>query len=101
MRWVAFLPLPAPLANLQTLLEDGAGLFVQDQLRSKLLQCAFGKRPHVQLDSHCYLPLQVEGSPTSGFVTRNPIIRLQHQRNGFANVWASPLGTNTNQPARA
>src|SRR6266536_1006310 len=82
MRRVAFLPHPAPLGHLQTLLEDGTGLCVQDQLRSKLLQRAFRKRSHVQLDSQCYLPLQVEGGPTSGFVIRNPVIRLQHQRGG-------------------
>src|SRR5438445_460877 len=82
MRRVAFLPHPAPLSHLQTLLEDGTRLFVQDQLRSKLLQRAFSKRSHIQFDSQCYLPLQVEGGPTSGFVIRNPVIRLQHQRGG-------------------
>src|SRR5207302_7403943 len=82
MRRVAFLPHPAPLSHLQTLLEDGTRLFVQDQLRSKLLQRTFGKRSHIQLDSQCYLPLQVEGGPTRGFVIQNPVIRLQHQRGG-------------------
>src|SRR5207302_6905800 len=82
MRRVAFLPHPAPLSHLQTLLEDGTRLFVQDQLRSKLLQRTFGKRSHIQLDSQCYLPLQVEGGPTSGFVIRNPVLRLQHQGGG-------------------
>src|SRR5207244_9678286 len=57
-------------------------LFVQDQLRAKLLQRAFSKRSYIQLDSQCDLPLQVEGGPTSGFVIRNPVIRLQHQRGG-------------------
>src|SRR6266566_4640530 len=79
---MAFLPYPAPLGHLQTLLEDGACLFVQEQLCAKLLQRAFRKRSHIQLDSQCYLPLQVEGGPTSGFVIRNPFIRLQHQRGG-------------------
>ena len=59
-----------------------ACLVVQNQLRSKLLRRALGKRPHLQFDSQRHLPPQVVVSTLFGLVIRDPVVDLQHQRGG-------------------
>ena len=80
LRRMTLLPHPAPLGHLQTPLKDGPRLVVHDQLRSKLLERALGKRPHVHFDAQRDFPLQIERGSTCGFVIRDPVVGLQHQR---------------------
>ena len=68
------------LGDLQTPLKDGARLIVEDQLRSKLLQRAFGEWTRFQFNPQRHLPAQVVVGALFGFVIRDVVVGLQHQR---------------------
>jgi len=80
MRRMALLPHSAAFGDLQTALENGTGLIVQDQLRSEFLQRALGERTRLQFDAQRHLPPQVVVGALFGFVIRDTVIGLQHQR---------------------
>jgi hypothetical protein len=77
---MAFLPDAAPLGQLQRLVKDGACLLVDDQLSPELLQCALGERTCLHFDAQRHFPPQVIVGALFGFVVRDPVVGLQHQR---------------------
>ena len=80
LRRLPLLPHPAAFGHLQPPLKNGLRLVVHQQLRPELLKRALGKGSHVHFDTQCDFPLEVERGSTCGFVIRDAVIGLQHQR---------------------
>jgi hypothetical protein len=64
----------------QALLEDGADLLVQDQLRAEELQGALGKGARLQADTQRHLPAQIEVGARLRLVVGHVLEGLEEQR---------------------
>jgi hypothetical protein len=61
-------------------MEEGLRLLMDYQLCPELLQGALGERPGIDLDPQRHFPAQVVGGTVPGFLIRDVVVGLEHER---------------------